>query len=231
MMQAIKNLFKKEVKAPAPLRLSAGRPLNLPLSNHYVSTLFTTLSLEYNYLWPLAVVIPNSLAQADRAVHTALKNKNTYLDIEAKTKVPWFFTAALHMRESNFDFTKHLHNGDPLSERTTHVPTNRPALGSPPFTFTDSAIDALQYEGFASEEKWDVATTFYCLEAWNGHGYRRASNECTPVNASPYVYSGTQFYECGKFVADHKFDTSLRDGQLGVMAFLKHLSEVETIFP
>lgn len=234
MFEAIKNLFKKKSTGlefyGRTLCSPVARPPKLPASNHYESDSYQILKYEYEYLWPVANVQSPWLSQADRAVHTALVNKSAYLEVEKATKIPWFFIAALHMRESNFDFKKHLHNGDPLTARTLNVPKNRPETGAPPFTFAESAIDALQYEGFAMEDNWDVATVFYNLEAWNGHGYRRSDNECTPTNACPYVYSGTQFYDCGKFISDHRFERSLADAQLGTMAFLKHLSLVDKVF-
>jgi lysozyme family protein len=57
--------------------------------------------------------------------------------------VPWELIAALHEREAGGSFKGHLHNGDPLTGRTYHVPAGRPAKGSPPFTWEASAIDAL----------------------------------------------------------------------------------------
>ena len=72
--------------------------------------------------------------------------KARYQSIAQSTGVPWFFIGVVHYMEASSDFTKHLHNGDPLNKRTVQVPANRP-LGIPPFTFEQSAIDALQYQG------------------------------------------------------------------------------------
>ena len=44
-------------------------------------------------------------------------------------------------------FDQHLHNGDPLSGRTTHVPPGRPRPASPPFTWEQSAHDAIIRSG------------------------------------------------------------------------------------
>jgi microcystin-dependent protein len=38
--------------------------------------------------------------------------------------------------------SQHLHNGDPLYRRTRLVPAGRPAKGTAPFSFEESAIDA-----------------------------------------------------------------------------------------
>ena len=49
----------------------------------------------------------------------------------------------IHSLEAEFNFNTHLHNGDPLSAQTVHVPRGRPPTGNPPFQWLDSAIDAL----------------------------------------------------------------------------------------
>jgi len=56
--------------------------------------------------------------------------------------------------ECGFDFAGHLHNGDPLTDRTTHVPANRPINGTPLFSWQESAVDALTLEGFKQETDW-----------------------------------------------------------------------------
>lgn len=57
--------------------------------------------------------------------------------------MPWYFIAAVHLRESSFQVDRHLHNGDPLTGRTVQVPAGRPPVGDPPHTFEQSASDAL----------------------------------------------------------------------------------------
>ena len=62
--------------------------------------------------------------------------------------IPWWFVAVIHDLEASRNFNAHLHNGDPLTHRTVHVPKNRPP-GNPPFTFEESARDALTLDGLA----------------------------------------------------------------------------------
>jgi lysozyme family protein len=40
--------------------------------------------------------------------------------------IPWGFVAVIHNMEASLDFTKHLHNGDPLTSKTVQVPVARP---------------------------------------------------------------------------------------------------------
>ena len=213
---------------------TGGRPSDLPTSGHYASRDSHVLAKEYEYHWKNGKMIEkaNWIAEAKICCDVAMHWRAKYEAVEKATQVPWYVVAALHMRESNFNFDKHLHNGDPLSARTVHVPANRPDQGSPPFTWEESAIDAMHLEGLANQHDWSVGATFFRMERWNGLGYRNRDNICMPVNASPYIYSGTIYYTHGKFVADGKIDMSTVDRQLGAMPFLKMLDyrEVE-MFP
>lgn len=144
-----------------------------------------------------------------------LANQITYWGVEKTTGIPWLVIAAIHFRESSQNFRAHLHNGDPLTGRTTHVPAGRPATGLAPFTWTASAIDALsdRKHPFA----WDVGTALEFCENYNGHGYDKHG-----VN-SPYLWAGTDKYCSGLFVADGSFDPEKKDARPGVVALFKTL--------
>jgi lysozyme family protein len=45
--------------------------------------------------------------------------------------VPWYLVGIIHYRECSLYFSRHLHNGEPLTERTRRVPAGRPASGGP----------------------------------------------------------------------------------------------------
>ena len=152
------------------------------------------------------------------------KSKSRYEKIELITGVPWYIVGALHLRESTCDFTKHLHNGDSLNRKTVRVPAGRPVEGEPPFTFEESAVDALKYYG------WDRLNSLsgndfllelcYLVESFNGWGYHLYRG----IN-SPYLWSGTNHYASGKYYADGKYDPNMVDGQSGVMAVIYELSD------
>jgi lysozyme family protein len=133
------------------------------------------------------------------------------------------------MKESSMDFNDHLHNGDPLTSRTRQVPAGRPKAAPKngrAYTFEESAIDALEYDGLTKVTDWSIGNTFLWLEKYNGSGYRTgAGRNTTPRNASPYIYSGTQFYTCGQYVRDGKFSAFAKAKNLGCMAFLKALEK------
>ncbi len=65
--------------------------------------------------------------------------------------------------------------------------------------------------------KWDIFEMLFEAEKFNGFGYRSPE-----VNIkSPYLWSGTNLYERGKFSVDGKFDKKIIDKQSGIAAGLK----------
>src|SRR6185503_1942949 len=131
----------------------------------------------------------------------------------------------IHEMEGGLNFATHLHNGDPLTHRTVQVPAGRPPNGLPPFQWEESAIDALTLEGFAAVKLWTIERIAYQLEAYNGWGYRSRN---TGVN-TPYLWSATNNYQKGKFVRDGVFDPNAVSGQIGAMALLRRLIDIEGV--
>ncbi|MNR22399.1 hypothetical protein D3C85_1393480 [compost metagenome] len=131
--------------------------------------------------------------------------------------VPWFFIGIIHSLESNFHFGKHLHNGDPLTQRTVRVPAGRPVQGDPPFSWEASAKDALRMKGFDQQSDWSTARMLYRWEAYNGFGYRPRG---VP---SAYLWSFSTHYTKGRFVEDHVFDPNSVSQQCGAAVMLKAL--------
>lgn len=169
----------------------------------------------YTNLWASMNIRPERLAIITRQADKILSFKDRYDPIEKATGVPWYIIGLMHLRESNFDFDTHLHNGDPLSERTYHVPAGRPISGSPPFTFEESAIDAMRQKGYDKVSDWSIERIAFTLEKYNGFGYIQYG-----IN-SPYLWAGTDLYSKGKFVRDHVFSASYVDTQLGTMAVIR----------
>ena len=124
------------------------------------------------------------------------------------------------MREASLSFTGHLHNGDPLDGPTVHVPKGRPS-GPGPFTWEESAVDALEYDGFARQTDWGPPRTCWRFEKYNGFGYRKYH----PETESPYLWSFTMYYISGKYREDGNFDPDLIDKQCGTIALLKRMEE------
>ena len=148
-------------------------------------------------------------------------NKATYISVAEQTNIPWFFIASIHNMEASLNFKTHLHNGDPLTARTTHVPSGRPKTGNPPFTWVESAIDSLTFQGLTSNTDWSLSSLLYHLEEYNGWGYRTKH----PDVLSPYLWSFSTHYISGKYVADGRWSSTARSDQVGAAVILRRLVE------
>ena len=175
---------------------------------------FESMQKGYKNLWDRAVVTRN--AEANKVADKIIANKEKYQVVEQYTGVPWYMVGVLHNRESGMDWTRHLHNGDPLTAKTVRVPAGRPP-GKPPFTWEDSAIDALTMEGHKLHDihEWTIERILYECEKYNGWGYIRHE-----IN-SPYLWAGTDQYSGGKYIADGEFSATAVDKQLGVVPVIK----------
>jgi hypothetical protein len=130
--------------------------------------------------------------------------------------------------EASLNFTKHLHNGDPLSHRTVHVPAGRPKKGKPPFAWEESAQDALALKGLSAKTEWSLAGTLYQLERYNGWGYRLHH----PHVLSPYLWSFSNHYKSGKYIADGTWSDTAISRQCGAAVLLRRMAEKNQIeFP
>lgn len=151
-------------------------------------------------------------------------NKAQYQEVESATAVPWFVVGLIHAMEAGLNFKCHLHNGDPLSARTRQVPRGRPVAGTPPFAWKDSAIDAIQYDGLDKVREWPIERICFELEKFNGWGYLQHHSE---VN-TPYLWSGSNHYARGKYVADGQWSSTAVSGQSGAMPILKRITELDS---
>ncbi len=187
---------------------------------------------SYSAAWKNMVIHPDVLPRAQATAQKIISFRDRYAPLEATTGVPWYFIGLLHMRESNFNFDTHLHNGDPLEKngkwaRTTHVPPNRPKAApadGKAYTFEESALDALTLE-FGKVKEWNIEQIAFFQESYNGFGYRMRGLP------SPYLWAGSNQYSRGKFIKDGVFDASVVDVQLGVMVVLKCILEATEPLP
>jgi lysozyme family protein len=144
----------------------------------------------------------------------------------AGASIPWYFIACIHHLESSFNFKGHLHNGDPLTALTVQVPSGRPKVNhGPPFTFEESAVDALKFKGFDKINSWKLAVILRNLEKYNGFGYFRYRK----IN-TPYLWSYSGHYTKGKYTSDGKYDSNAVSKQMGSAVILKRMEEKGTIY-
>lgn len=145
--------------------------------------------------------------------------KARYQAVEARTGVPWYFVAVTHEREASQRWDRQLGQGDPLNQVSTHVPKGR----GPFSTWENGAYDALvNCPPYAARNKdWSVGGLLTMLEQYNGLGY---ANKGVP---SPYIWSGTNQYSKGKYVADHVYDPNVVDKQLGCAGLLLAMRDLD----
>jgi len=125
-----------------------------------------------------------------------------------------------HSLESGCDFTRHLHNGDPPQRAHDAGAEGQAVAGEPPFTWEQSAEDALRMKGFVGQTDWSLASMLFRWEQFNGMGYRLRGLP------TPYLWSFSNIYDQGLFVADHVFDPQATSQQCGAAVLLKRLQSV-----
>lgn len=185
---------------------------------------------EYQKLWDTAQIVPKWASEANRIAAQIQTNKARYEAVAAKTGVPWHFIAVTHNMESSLNFSRHLHNGNPLTGKTYDVPKGRPP--GPPkngsaYTWEESCEDILLHKKLNQIKDWSIPGLLFQLELYNGWGYRNKA----PEILTPYLWSGTNHYTKGKFVADHKLDRNAVSAQCGCVPLLKILTNATPIVP
>lgn len=177
--------------------------------------LLPSIRAEYLTRWRRAQIRPERAASVDAAASQIIAGRARY-EAAGAGLAPWWVVGIIHHLEGGGRWTTHLHNGDPLSARTVHVPAGRPATGTPPFTWEESARDALAR--FAGVSDWTLPGALWQLERYNGLSYRTRN-----LGPSPYLWSFTTEYVRGKFVADGVYSATAVSQQPGAAAMLRRL--------
>lgn len=157
--------------------------------------------------------------------------KARYQKISEATGVPWFVIAVIHEREAGGPphWDKQLGQGDPLIQVSRHDPAGRgPFLNHPndppgEDAFYRGALDALIAcaPHAAKWSDWTVGGTLTILEEYNGLGYAAHG---VP---SAYVWSGTDQYISGKYVADHDYRANVVDVQEGCAPVIARMMAID----
>ena len=154
--------------------VSAQGPGNVPGRNSWTPSEFAfaarrapppseNLRAEYHALLAEMVLSQAHASEINRTVDRIVASRSRYEEVERQTSVKWYVVATIHNLEASLRFDCHLHNGDPLTARTVHVPAGRPKTGTPPFTWEASAADALAYDGFTTNTDWSPEKVAYLL--------------------------------------------------------------------
>lgn len=147
--------------------------------------------------------------------------------------VPWWFVAIVSEREYGGPphWDKQLGQGDPLDQVSRHDPAGRgPFLAHDTDTtpgndaWTRGCLDALIDCGpyAAKWTDWSVGGALTLFEEYNGLGYAARG---VP---SAYVWSGTDQYISGKYIADHVYRASAIDVQEGCAGILSRMMAIDS---
>lgn len=173
---------------------------------------------QYARQWDRMTINRDRAKEFERYAQRLIDNKGRYQVIEKKTGVPWWLVALLHLRESNANFNTYLGNGEPLNRKTRLVPKGRGPFSS----FEEGAVDALRLDGLTNVKDWRLEKAIYFAELFNGAGYH---NKGLP---SPYIWGGSNVQECGKYVADGRFNSKVWDSQPGIAPILAMMMRLDS---
>lgn len=177
------------------------------------------LLIKITELWPNCKILDEKRATVERLTNIILKEKETYLRAQALTGCPWFVIAAIHNLEGGVSFNKQLLNGEDWRKVTTLVPKGR----GPWKSWEESAVEGLR--NLRNTMGLTIPALLEKCERHNGLGYYRMGR------TSPYLWSMTNHYSTGKYVADGKFDPSAISRQVGAAALILMLIEKKHILP
>ena len=178
------------------------------------------LTDEYITLWGELAIRRSAETKLKTIIEKIILTRKAYEVVESQTGIPWYVIAAIHNLESSLNFKTHLHNGDSLDRRTINVPAGRPRNGNPPFTWMESAKDALDYLGFTDVSDWTLPRICYVLEGYNGWGYRLYHSHVK----SPYLWSYSNHYTKGKYIKDGRWSEDTVSEQIGAIVLIKAMS-------
>lgn len=202
------NFFSKKPSEPLPEKLK---------KMGAYETVYNRAKIRPEFEWQLTTIKKRILEGKERYEGVAATLGNG---------IHWWFIGITHFMEAGVYYPKHfnyhLHCGDPLTGRTTHVPKGRPkadpiAGKDKPYTWEESALDALRYMGYDKVKDWSIENCLILFEKFNGLGYKKKG---VP---SPYLWSFTTEYTKGKYVLDGKYDPNAVSKQPGVAAIMKVL--------
>jgi lysozyme family protein len=216
------NNFKIEFPTSQPLK-SAPAEKSPQSEQQKRECLFYSMQINTNIVdLKGRILVPNIPYKATEIARKIIDNKQRYLNIAHKFANPikWFHIALLHRMESGGDFTTYLGNGQPLNKKTTIVPKGRGPFSS----FESGAIDAIRYKKLDRVEDWSIGNTLYILEGFNGYGYE----DYRGIH-SPYLWSGSNHYTAGLYIADSVYSKTAVSQQIGIALILKKLIELDNI--
>lgn len=177
--------------------------------------------------WQACHILPAWQHVLDNVAQKLVAAKARYQVVKTSTSVPWAVIAVIHERESSQSWTASLAQGDPWNRESIHVPKGRGPFPS----WEAAAIDALAVcpPHAASWHDWSIGGALTLLEQYNGLGYASGpfdhmTGHKYPPQASPYIWSATDQYHSGKYIADGHYAPNAVDHQTGCAALLQRMT-------
>lgn len=172
--------------------------------------------LKADYIQRLAAMKPTKLTAAKATAQRLLKSRDRFLALQSQCGVPALWVMPVFDRE-NPSFSAYLGNGDPLNEPTTHVPKGRGPFKS----WEDGAADALKLDHVTLWNQWTWEGACWEWEKYNGFGPREHGR------TSGYLWSGSDQYQGGKYIADGVWSRGTWDRQLGCIVVAKEIAALD----
>lgn len=212
--EATYNLTGIQFPTTEPLK-----PTSTPVLNAQAirQELFASMVVNQNIVDLKGNILISNVPQlVTNIANRIILNKQRYVNVAHcfPNPIKWFHIALIHNMESGGNFSTYLGNGQTLSKKTTIVPKGRGPFSS----FQDGAIDAIRVDGLNNIYDWSIGNTLYVLEGFNGYGY----TDFKGIN-SPYIWSGSNQYISGYYIADNVYSKTAVSKQIGIALILQKL--------
>jgi lysozyme family protein len=169
--------------------------------------------------WKACHILPEWMHILDTVAAKLANAKDRYQTVEAKTGVPWAVIAVIHQRESSQSWAASLAQGDRWDQVSIHVPAHRGPFPSWEAAAEDALVICPPHASHWTD--WTIGGALTLLEQYNGLGYFRMGIP------SPYIWSSTDQYHRGKYIADGHFDPNAVDHQTGCAALLQRMTLID----
>lgn len=183
---------------------------------------FEVLKPEYTEQLSRLVILPARARLVDDVARKMIRlyHSDAYGEVPEKTGIPILLMGPSFEREASSNFNLSPAQGDPWRRASINVPAHRG-----PFTSWEAAaLDAYHLNGLdqVGRDNWTWELMCFYEEIFNGLGYRDAHRI-----PSPYVFGATNIQRPGKYVADHVYNPTEMDQQLGCIAMARRMVEID----
>jgi lysozyme family protein len=174
-------------------------------------------ALEPEYRGRLSAMKLLKPVAAKQTATRLLQHRDRFLGAQQLCGVPALWIMATFEREGP-SFDAYFGNGDPLNQKTKHVPAGR----GPFSTWEEGVADALHLDHVASCPEWNWLSACWEWEKWNGFGPRQYHGRPTG-----YLWAGTDQYQGGKYGSDGVWSRGTWDQQLGTVIVAKAIADLD----